>query len=296
MRHYDYSGDGAFDRLARRLDRHTDFRVLRRLPLPHEIWLAPTPAEGAATRLAIVDVETTGIHPAADRMIELAIVRMDLDDAGDLIDLQPAITQLESPGIPLSAEVEMLTGINDCMLAGHRFNDARVHALLHDVDVVVSHNAAFDSAFMRARFPDLSRPWACTLGDLDWRRFGLEGRSLGHLTMSAGHFMTESHRAGEDAWSLACLLSCAAPDGRAIAAHLIEQASRPSYRLFASGAPFYLRDVLRRAGYRWHPDRRCWSIEGDDERIASEAVFLRSLLPQIVPQTERVTWFNRYGG
>jgi DNA polymerase-3 subunit epsilon len=113
--------------------------------------------------------------------------------------------------------------------------------------------------------------------ELDWRRFGLEGKALGHLVASAGHFLARGHRAGEDCWALTCLLARQASDGRTIAAHLLDTARRPSYRVVAWGAPFSTRDTLKAAGYRWNATQRVWWIEGDGEKIGHEDAFLRSL-------------------
>lgn len=55
-----------------------------------------------------------------------------------------------------------------------------------------------------------------------------------------------------------------------------------------------MKDVLKRAGYRWDSGRRVWWIDGDDEKIAGETVFLQSLGPPVRPQVERIDWHNRY--
>lgn len=294
MSYYHYRGERQAALLAREVERHADYRVLRRLPEFTEMWLAPTPAGGATTTLAVLDTETTGLDAARDAMIELAVVMMKLDGDGRLIDIAPPVSMLEQPPAPIPVDVEALTGIGDGMVAGRRFDDDALRTLLGKADIAVSHNASFDRGFLVRRFAWLDLPWACTARDIDWRRFGLEGRALGHLLASAGHFLQHGHRAGEDAWALSCLLARDAPDGRATAAHLVEAARRPSLRLLAWAAPFAVRATLKAAGYRWNPERRVWWIAGDDERIAGESAFLRSLHPLIRPAVEAVDWFTRH--
>lgn len=296
MSYYHYRGDRQAALLARELERHADHRVLRRLPDPAEMWLAPTPRGGATTTLAVLDTETTGLNTAKDAMIELAVVMMQLDADGQLIDITPPVSMLEQPPTTISADVEALTGIDDRMVAGRRFDDGALAALLREADVAVSHHAAFDRAFLVRRFAWFDLPWACTVEDIDWRSFGLEGRALGHLLASAGHFFRHGHRADEDAWALSCLLAREAADGRAVAAHLIDTARRPTVRLLACQAPFETRAALKAAGYRWNPERRAWWIAGDEERIAGESVFLRSLHPAIRPVMEPIDWFTRHAG
>lgn len=286
--------DGHAEGLVDYLDTHPDYRILRRLPRWHEIWLHPTPTGGPHTTLAAIDTETTGLDPDSDVMIELAVVRMGLDSDGNLVELSAPLGMMEDPGGLLSPEIEELTGISASELQGQRFDDRMFSQAIAGVDVIVSHNAAFDRGFLTRRFGDLDLPWACTLGDMDWKRHGLEGRALGHLLASAGYFLAGAHRAGADAWALACLLARIADDGRATAAHLIERARRPTWRLFAHHAPIAMKDVLRSAGYRWDARRRLWWIDGDDERISDESVFLRSLGPSVRPVVERIDWHDRY--
>lgn len=294
MDYYHYSGDLRTALVARSIEQHPDYRVLRRLPRHEELWFSPVANGGAGTTIAIVDVETTGLDPDRDAMIELAVVLMRIDGAGDLLDLTPPVSMLEEPPHAIPPEVEALTGITDAMVAGRRFRSAPLRRLLRCADVLVSHHAAFDRAFLTQRFPWVRQPWACTLNDLAWSRFGLEGRALGHLLASAGHFPAQGHRAGADTWALACLLARIADDRRTIAAHLVEAARAPTQRLHAVGAPDSTRNVLKAAGYRWHVTKRAWWIDGDDEKLAGEQVFLRSLHPTILPVIEKIDWFTRH--
>lgn len=286
--------DAHAERLVDHLDNHPDYHVLRRLPRLREMWLHPTPAGGPQMTLAVVDAETTGLDPDSDAMIELAVVRMGLDRDGNLVEITAPLNMLEHPGRPVPDDILHLTGIDASQLDGRRFDDAAFAKAIGGADVMVSHNAAFDRAFFTRRFDGLNLPWACTLTDLDWKRHGLEGRALGHLLASAGYRLAGAHRAGADAWALACLLARIADDGRATAAHLVEQARRPTWRLFAHHAPIATKDVLKRSGYRWDPHRRLWWIERDDERIAGESFFLRSLGSSVRPEVRRIDWHDRH--
>ncbi len=55
------------ERLARRLEQIGDYRVLRRLPKPDEIWCRSMPVPDNVIKCAILDCETTGSTPSATR-------------------------------------------------------------------------------------------------------------------------------------------------------------------------------------------------------------------------------------
>ncbi|WP_447410842.1 hypothetical protein, partial [Clostridium perfringens] len=59
--------------LACELERFADYRVLRRLPQPDELWCRSMPVPTNVMKLAVIDVETTGLDPARHKIIELAI-------------------------------------------------------------------------------------------------------------------------------------------------------------------------------------------------------------------------------
>jgi len=286
------------ERAARQLEASPDYRVLRRLPRPDEVWCrsSPVPDFLSTTRISVIDTETTGLDPDRHKVIELAVVKMTIcDTVGDLVDITPPSSWLEDPGHALSPEIEALTGITDADLSGKAFNDEVITEFFDDVDLIVAHNARFDRAFFSRRFPSLGHPWACSLSEVDWPDHGLEGgRSVSGLLTAAGHFMTEAHRAAPDAWATAALLAMPGHDGRTIAAHLVGRARKPTHRLCAMGAPFSVKDALRAADYRWDPKQKAWWREGEPEQMANEAARLIEPCPAILPKIERIDWYNRH--
>lgn len=296
MSFYDLNPRRRGERMARRLERHPDYRVLRRLPLVDEFWCRSMPVPTDTLVIGVLDTETTGLDPTHHKMIELAVARLTIDlNQGDVVDVSAPLSWLEDPGEPLTLEIEALTGLRDADLLGAAFPEAEIRRQLNGIDLLVSHNARFDAGFCRARFPWLAHSWGCSARELDWPAHGMVGgRSMGALLTAAGFFLPDAHRAGPDTWALTCLLAMPAGDGRAIAAHLVDAAKRTSTRLYAERAPFAVKNDLKAAGYRWSPECRAWWIEGDDERIGNEAVWLRGLSPAIAPRLAQMNCHNRY--
>jgi DNA polymerase III subunit epsilon len=104
-----------------------------------------------ASKLAFVDVETTGSSPARERVTEIGLVRVDID--GDALRVDEWST-LVNPGAPIPAEIQWLTGItNDMVRDAPPFADvaATLFDRLQDA-MFVAHNARFDYGFLRAEF------------------------------------------------------------------------------------------------------------------------------------------------
>jgi DNA polymerase III epsilon subunit-like protein len=100
MRLYELGGDDVLELRARELEANPDYKVLRRLPRRDELWLAPTPGNGA-TKIGVLDTEATGLVVGKDKMIELALVKMTLDQNGNVADLTEPLTILEDPNVQL---------------------------------------------------------------------------------------------------------------------------------------------------------------------------------------------------
>ncbi len=98
--------------------------------------------------LAIVDLETTGTHAAADRITEIAVLEVDRLEAAS------EWSTLVNPGKVIPGEIQALTGISADMVArAPRFAEL-AEALYERLAgrVLVAHNARFDYGFLRREF------------------------------------------------------------------------------------------------------------------------------------------------
>lgn len=95
--------------------------------------------------LAFVDVETTGGHPARDRVIEVGVVSA---AAGEL---EYEWSTLVNPGVPIPLSIQHLTGITDEMVRHAPFFEEIAGDLAGKLEdrLFVAHNARFDYGFVR---------------------------------------------------------------------------------------------------------------------------------------------------
>ncbi|MGY2048402.1 3'-5' exonuclease [Methylobacterium sp. JK268] len=262
----------ALDDIAGILERTGEYRVLRRLqPLAPE---AEPPAEPTYLGL-VLDTETTGLDPATDEVIELGMVAFTYGRSGRIYRVRERFNQLHQPRGPIPETVTRLTGITDTDVAGHRIDDAAVEALAGKAQLVIAHNARFDRRMCEMRWPFFAGlAWACSCHQIDWREEGHEAARLGGLLADHGRFHN-GHRAIDDCEALLWLL--AQPlrrSGRLGLAALLDAARRPTVRLWASEAPFALKERLKDRNYRWSSRRRCWYVDLDEEQIEIERSFL----------------------
>lgn len=92
----------------------------------------------------VLDIETTGLNPAQDKIIEIAAVRL---KDGNII---REFNTLVNPGRPVPRNIQKLTGIDDTMVRGAPGLDEILPALLTFTEdaVLVAHNGKFDLAFL----------------------------------------------------------------------------------------------------------------------------------------------------
>ena len=103
-------------------------------------------------RVVVLDTETTGLDQSKDKIMELALLRVDVDRATGLpVGAVQVYDGLEDPGMPIPPEVQEITGITPDMVQGQRLDEDRIAALLDGVDLVIAHNAGFDRPFCEAR-------------------------------------------------------------------------------------------------------------------------------------------------
>lgn len=105
-------------------------------------------------RFVAFDLETTGIMPGVDRIVEIGAVRI---ENGEVI---AVFSTLVDPGISIPAGASAVNGITDDMVTGK----PKVEDLLTPLtefcgeDILVAHNAAFDTAFLLSDYKKYEVP------------------------------------------------------------------------------------------------------------------------------------------
>ncbi len=221
-------------------------------------------------RLLAIDLETSGLDPRKDRIIEVGAALWDTDRK---VALQARSHLIHPPTGSdesfLEERITQLTGIafEDLVEFGETFPDVAraLGQLCEDADVrfLVGHNAReFDRSFLLAelgRFgcqgswaETVTRlPWLDTMTDLPLPE-DLKTRKLSHLAADHGFLNPFPHRALFDALTSLRLLSSYPLE------EVIRYAGAPAVTLVAWNLPFERKDEAKNAGFQWDPAARRW--------------------------------------
>ena len=122
-------------------------------PIHPAVEGCPLPEDWDRMSYAAFDVETTGLYPEKDRILEVGIVLFSFDQEGAIIEEQ-SYASLVNPGISIPASSTSIHGITDLDIASAPF----FHEVAADIArllagrVFVAHNAGFDFGFLKQEF------------------------------------------------------------------------------------------------------------------------------------------------
>ncbi|KJS38140.1 MAG: DNA polymerase III subunit epsilon [Rhodospirillaceae bacterium BRH_c57] len=286
------------EKMAAALEATGDYRILRRLKPRRTI----NGSDGSKTRTGLfLDLETTGLDPAKDEIIEFGMVPFTYGLDGRIFEIGEAFGWLRQPSTPIPQEITAITGITDEMVAGKTVDPAEVAAVAAPVDLMVAHNAAFDRRFAE-RFCDVftTKPWACSMSQVPWAEEGFEGAKLGYLLAGCGLFH-DAHRAIDDCIAGIEILARPLPkSGVTALARLLEEARKATCRIWAENSPFDVKDILKARGYRWNAESngrpKAWHVDVPEEGLAEEIAFLKGEIyrREVEPFIQRVGAYDRF--
>ncbi|WP_297852346.1 PolC-type DNA polymerase III [Meiothermus sp.] len=156
-------------------------------------WKYPFPAQGEA--IVVLDIETTGLSPEQNEIIELALVRLEKGQ-------RTVFERLVNPGVSIPPFISRLTGIRNQDVR----DAADIHTvlqqalpLLEDATLIIQ-NAGFDLGFLKPRLRRLGYQLENPVVDtINWARKALPGLSKRGLDSLAWAFdlgpIADRHRA-----------------------------------------------------------------------------------------------------
>ncbi|PLS16146.1 DNA polymerase III subunit epsilon [Bacillus sp. M6-12] len=167
----------------------------------------------------LVDVETTGLSPKTDEIIELALKLFSYnEETGEIVDIVDQESYLREPVSNTAkrnySNAFRIHGIPYESVAGKSFYDVKIKTFFNRTDTVFAHNASFDRSFLYYMYPQINDlKWYCTMKGVPWKNYGFSNSKL--LTLLESHNITnyQTHRAMDDITYLMELLKKTNPYG-----------------------------------------------------------------------------------
>lgn len=180
----------------------------------------------STVRIALLDTETTGLYPSRDRIIEIAVLLLEVArDSGQVLGVLDRYEGLQDPGRPIPWEALAVHGITDAMVRGQRIDGARVRELLAGAHLLVAHNSGFDKGFVAQVVPEAAQmTWACSCRGIPWRSLFPQAPNARLQDLAQAFQLPKgtAHRAMGDVETTLNLLSLAHPHNQmTLLGHLI---------------------------------------------------------------------------
>ena len=158
----------------------------------------------AISGLAVcIDVETTGVKPGYDEIVELAVVLFSYDQ-NSIKDIIDSYSGLREPSCPISKSAYNVHGLSEQELKGHQLDIKRIESIIDQADFIVSHSNSFDREFTADIMPSIKdKSWYCSMKNISW----VGSRSLQNLFKLHGIETEKPNRALSDVKGLLSLLS-----------------------------------------------------------------------------------------
>lgn len=259
------------------LNASNDHKILTRVP---ELLIAKE-SKGKAFKAAFIDLETTGLDPKTDEIIEVGVLIASFTNEDGFINITFTNNQLQQPTIPISDEITKITGITNDDVAGKTIDWNLLQDQLTHVDLIICHNAYFDRNFMELQTPSAfqtlikSKPFGCSAHGINWRDLGFESAKLEYLNLKMGFFY-EGHRALVDCFATLNLF-LAKPEAFN---ELKEKVRQKEILICATNASFNKKDILKNRNYRWSSGEnnlpKSWWTTVPEKEYDEELQFLKS--------------------
>ena len=156
------------DQIAEQLRQSGKYRIIDKYQRPKG-YNTTSPTDKKLIGV-FLDIESTGLFYTTDKLIELGMVKFEYTEDGRIFRLLDEFNGYQDPKVSIPEHITKLTGITNDMVVGQHIDERKVTDYLHEVDLVIAHNAQFDRAFFETTFPNTPpKAWACSMSDIHWK-------------------------------------------------------------------------------------------------------------------------------
>jgi DNA polymerase-3 subunit epsilon len=261
--------------LLQKIEQDPNLKLLKRVP---ETFLPNVNGSTPSFNAAIIDLETMGLDPLSDEIIEIGILWFSFNSNG-ISSIAHTYNELQDPKRPIPEEITKITGITDADVKDRQIDWQSIHQYLAQTHLIICHNSKFDRNFLECQTPDniqqliKTMPFACTIHDINWSERGFESSKLDYLNFKLGYFY-DGHRALNDCYATFNLLAQVEGAFDELKANVRKKETL----IVAQNAPFEKKDLLKNKNYRWSDGQAslpiAWWLTLPNEQLEEELAWL----------------------
>lgn len=286
--------------LLQKIEQDPNLKLLKRVP---ETFPPNVNGSTPSFNAAIIDLETMGLDPLSDEIIEIGILWFSFN-ANGISSIAHTYNELQDPKRPIPEEITKITGITDADVKDRQIDWQSIHQYLTQTHLIICHNSKFDRNFLECQTPEniqqliQTMPFACTIHDINWSERGFESAKLDYLNFKLGYFY-DGHRALNDCYATFNLLAQVEGAFDELKANVRKKETL----IVAQNAPFEKKDLLKNKNYRWSDGQaslpKAWWLTLPNEQLEEELAWLdakvygRSGASSQLPQVQ-ITARKRY--
>lgn len=187
--------------------------------------------EGAGLA-AFIDIQTTGLDPDSDEIVEFGARSFAFNwTTGEIFGVVDEYFGLRQPGRTIHPKASALSGITMKTVRGRSLDTERIAAILNPAEFLIAHNADWVRRFVSKVSKDAPRRrWVCLLRNVEWYDEGCADRRFPALLAHFNVPVPDLQRSRASLTAALALLARKGQDGRPFLCQLIEARPRQSNR------------------------------------------------------------------
>ena len=215
------------------------------------------------TNVCIIDLETTGLDPEKDNVIELGAILYSVQRQTILEQFSVLFGVKENPQEAINKINAQATWEGSDL----EFSAKDIlYGFIERSDYFIAHNAEFDKQW--PIFSNTEIPWLCTYSDFIWPHND-KPTSLINTCLNHGVAVTKAHRALTDCQLIAELFDRTS-DLQELFKAAIARSQEPVYRVIAN-VNFDNRDLAKAAGFHWDSGTKRWYKDLKESDLAVQS-------------------------
>ena len=223
------------------------------------------------------DLQFSGVDVKTDRVIEIGAALWDWNAKQPVKILSELVNEVDH--LPISEEVQNLTGISDELLEKWGAKGQDIHlileqlkALMERADYIMAHNGpSYDIPMLRGMFSRYGiefpeKVWIDSMTDIEFPKM-MTGRSMALLEHSHGFINPFPHRAITDVLSMLKIASQYSITRITKLAEspmvtVVAQLKAPNWKDQAAVAEFNMvKNKVAKSRFKWNPTKKIWTKE-----------------------------------